>query len=113
MSCTSEQPQIGVDLGGTKIAIIALSPAGEVLHEERHPTPAGNYDATLDLIVEMIGDAEKQIGAQATIGIATPGSLSPATGLLRNSNSTWMNEMPLSQDLEKRAGRELKFENDA
>ena len=106
-------PQIGIDLGGTKIAIIALSHSGETLLEERRPTPAGNYKATLDLIAEMVGDAENHLHTTASVGVATPGSLSPATGLLRNSNSTWMNGKPLSQDLQERMGRKVRFENDA
>ncbi|MEM7427541.1 MAG: ROK family protein [Pseudomonadota bacterium] len=106
-------PRIGIDLGGTKIEIAALGVGGEIIYTRRVPTPAPDYGATLSLIAEIIEDAEAELGGSATVGIGTPGSLSPKTGLLRNSNSVWMNGKPLASDLIAKAGRDLRFANDA
>ena len=79
--------RIGIDLGGTKIEGIALSEAGEELFRQRIATPQGDYQGTLHSIVDLIKQIETGIDEQGSIGICTPGSVSPATGLLRNSNS--------------------------
>ena len=105
--------RIGVDLGGTKTEVIALGARGAVLDRRREPTPSNDYPAALALIVRMVKRAEVQVGQRATVGVGTPGSLSPATGLLRNSNSTAFNGKPLKQDLERALGREVRVANDA
>jgi fructokinase len=105
--------RIGIDLGGTKTEIIALGARGAVLERRREPTPPGDYAAAVALIARMVKRAEVQVGQRGTVGIATPGSLSPATGLLRNSNSTAFNGQPLKQDLERALGREVRIANDA
>ncbi len=110
---TTPDPRIGIDLGGTKIEIAALTPGGSVLFSERITTPAPDYDATLKVLHQLVLKAEAKIGSTASVGIGTPGSISPKTGLLRNSNSVWMNGKPLSEDLTKEMGRELRFANDA
>jgi fructokinase len=106
-------PRIGVDLGGSKMEIVALDDAGRVLFRERAATPAGDYAATLDAIAALVARCEAAIGARATIGIGTPGSLSPATGLIRNANSTCLNGQALDRDLVTRLGREVRIANDA
>jgi len=105
--------RIGIDLGGTKTEIIALDARGAVLDRRREPTPSGDYAGALALIARMVKRAEVQVGERATVGVGTPGSLSPATGLLRNSNSTAFNGKPLKQDLERALGREVRVANDA
>ena len=72
------QWRIGVDLGGTKIEIIALCPDGQEAHRQRVPTPAG-YPATLQAIASLVAEAEARIGASASVGIGIPGVISPAT----------------------------------
>ncbi|HEX9180000.1 MAG TPA: ROK family protein [Burkholderiales bacterium] len=104
--------RIGIDLGGTKIEVLALEDGRERLRR-RMATPAGDYEATLDAVASLVAQAEAALGAQATVGIATPGALSPASGLLRNSNSTCLNGRPLKQDLERKLGREIRIANDA
>jgi fructokinase len=106
-------PRIGIDLGGTKIEIAALSPSGETLYQHRVLTPKGDYAAGLACIAQLIENAESALDARATIGIGMPGSLSPASNLVRNANSTWLNGKPLSEDLQRLTGRELRFANDA
>ena len=111
--------RIGIDLGGTKTEIVALDPQGEVRLRRRAPTPAG-YDAILDLLAGLVRQTEADLdapGAQgpepATVGIGIPGSLSPATGLVRNANTQCLNGQRLDADLAARLGRPVRVSNDA
>jgi fructokinase len=113
-SSTNDAPiRIGVDLGGTKIAIAALNAYGDDIYTERIKAPRGDYEATIRAISGLVQRAETQLGTTTTVGIAMPGSLSPATGLVQNSNSTWLNAKPLAEDMEAYLGRSLRFANDA
>ena len=105
--------RIGLDLGGSKTEIIALDETGGELLRQRVPSPRGDYAATLSTIVALVQDTEARLGARGSVGIGTPGAISPATGLLRNSNSTWLNGKPLLHDLIERLERDLRIENDA
>ena len=105
--------RLGIDLGGTKIEIIALDESGQELLRERVDTPQGDYTGTIEAVVGLVGRAESQLGATGTVGIGTPGAISPATGLLKNSNSTCLNGQPFKTDLEKRLGRDVRMMNDA
>ncbi len=105
--------RIGVDLGGTKIEAIALADDGSVRERRRKPTPAGDYQAILAAIRDLVLSVEADLGETASLGIATPGSISPKTGLLRNSNTLVMNGKPFVADIGKLLGREIRTENDA
>lgn len=105
--------RIGIDLGGTKIEGIALDDAGNELIRHRVATPAGNYSATLQAIVNLVSYIEAQTTVVHSIGIGTPGALSPATGLLRNSNSVCMNGKPVKDDLQALLKRRVNMANDA
>ncbi|MGB9671352.1 MAG: ROK family protein [Halothiobacillaceae bacterium] len=105
--------RIGIDLGGTKIEAIVLDDAGSVCFRERVPTPQGDYAGTLAAIGGLVARAERAAGAACTVGIGTPGAISPASGLMKNSNSTVLNGKPLKQDLEQLLGREIRMANDA
>jgi fructokinase len=105
--------KIGIDLGGTKTEIAAFDATGAEQLRRREPTPSGDYAATLALIAKLIGEAEQELGTTATIGIGTPGALSPSTGLMRNSNSTCLNQRPFKIDLQRVLGREVRLANDA
>ena len=105
--------KIGIDLGGTKIEGIALSASGEELCRHRVTTPQGDYRGTLDAIENLITHIETQIKQTASIGIGTPGALSPATGLMRNSNSVCMNGKPVLDDLQTLLNCEVRMANDA
>jgi fructokinase len=105
--------RIGIDLGGTKTEIIALDASGALLLRRREPTPVHDYAATLSLVARLVHDAERELGGGATVGVGTPGAASPATGLLRNSNSVCLNGKPLQQDLERLLGRAVRIANDA
>lgn len=107
--------RIGVDLGGTKTEIAALDATGAVRFRRRVPTPvADGYDAVLRALVRLVDAAEAALGrAFERVGVGTPGSLSPATGLLRNANSTLLNGRPLDRDLAGALGRPVRIANDA
>jgi fructokinase len=105
--------RIGVDLGGTKIEIIALSDNGATVLRRRVPTPAGDYSATVRALADLVRSAQSQIGVSHTVGIATPGSLSPQSGLLRNSNSVVLNGKPLDRDIADALALPVRLENDA
>ncbi|MFO1038749.1 MAG: ROK family protein [Geminicoccaceae bacterium] len=104
---------IGVDLGGTKIEVVALDESGKEVIRRREPTPRGSYEATLDAIVGLIHGVEKELGAKATVGISHPGAVSPATGLMKNANSIWLNGRAFDRDLKEKLGRNIAFANDA
>jgi fructokinase len=104
---------IGIDLGGTKIEGIALSDAGNELFRHRIPTPQGDYQGTLQSIADLINRIEAAIDDKGSIGICTPGALSTATGLMRNSNSVCMNGKPVFTDLQELLQREIRIANDA
>src|SRR5687768_1418049 len=99
--------RIGIDLGGTKIEALALEHGREVFRK-RIASPRGSYEATLAAVAALVGE----IG-EGSVGIGMPGALSPATGLVKNANSTWLIGKPLKSDLEKTLGREVRLENDA
>jgi predicted NBD/HSP70 family sugar kinase len=105
--------RFGIDLGGTKIELAALDAAGALRHRERVPTPAGDYEGTIEAIARLVEKAERDLGARASVGIATPGAISAATGRIKNANSTWLNGRPLKEDLERRLAREVRLANDA
>jgi fructokinase len=105
--------RLGIDLGGTKIEIVALDDAGRELLRRRMPTPQGNYYETLQAIAQLVRDAEAEVGQQGSLGIGTPGALSRATGRLKNSNSVALNGQPILQDLESLLQRKVKISNDA
>ena len=104
--------RIGIDIGGTKIEAIALDANGCEAFRERVPTPRGDYDGTIAAIGTLIRHAEAVVGS-ASVGIGMPGVISPATGLVKNANSTWLNGRPLSVDLETRLQRPVRLANDA
>jgi fructokinase len=105
--------RIGIDLGGTKIEGLVLDTGGVERERLRVPTPAGSYEEDVAAIVELIAELERRAGARCTVGIAHPGAISPATGLVKNANSTRLNGRPLKTDLERRLGREVRLANDA
>jgi len=105
--------RIGIDLGGTKIETVVLAPDGTLRFRHRIDSPRGSYDGTVAAIVEQVAAAEAATGSRATVGIGMPGIVSPATGLVKNANSTWLIGHPLQEDLNRALGREVRMANDA
>jgi fructokinase len=104
---------LGIDLGGSKIEIVALDGGGEVRLRRRRPTPRDDYQATLTAIRELVAGVEAELGCRATVGFGTPGAISPATGRLKNANCTWLNGQPLDRDLAALLERPIALANDA
>lgn len=105
--------RIGIDLGGSKIEVLALDQEGEELFRKRVATPKGDYPATLKAITDLVEVTEHKLKQKCTVGICTPGSLSAENNLLRNSNSTCLNQKPFKQDIENLLAREIRISNDA
>ena len=105
--------RIGVDLGGTKIEVLALDREGRERHRRRVATPRDDYDATIEAIAALVREAEAALGERASVGVGTPGSISRATGLLRGANSVCLNGRPIREDLARKLGREVRMTNDA
>ena len=105
--------RIGVDLGGSKIELVALDAAGHEVLRRRVNTPQGDYPATLERVAGLVTAAEHELDCHASVGIGTPGAISHATGLLKNSNSVCLNGKPLLQDLQSLLQRPLRMANDA
>ena len=105
--------RIGVDLGGTKIEAIALASDNREMARQRIATPRGDYHGTIESTRELVTGLEARIGQRGSVGIGIPGSLSPTTGLMRNANSTWLNDQPFDRDLETALGRPIRIANDA
>jgi fructokinase len=105
--------RLGIDLGGTKIAAVVLAGDGRVVWESRTATPRDDYDATVEAIAGLVAAGERAAGESCTVGLGIPGAISPATGLIKNANSTWLNGRPFQQDLERRLARLVRLSNDA
>ncbi len=103
---------LGIDLGGTKIEALLLSPQGDELWRCRVATPAGDYRATLDAVAALAKQARAQAGDAMTIGVGTPGSPTPS-GLMKNANSQCLNGRPLQADLARAVGQPVRIANDA
>jgi fructokinase len=105
--------RIGIDLGGSKIEGIALDEQGQVLVRRRLPSPQGSYEATLGAIAELVQAIEAETGRRGSIGVGIPGTISTASGRVKNSNSTWLNGTLRAVDLPERLARPVRFANDA
>ena len=105
--------RIGIDLGGTKIEIIAFDDDGRTLDRRRVATPQGDYAATLAAVAGLVEALEGGLGRRGTVGVGMPGTLSRASGLVKNANSTCLIGRPLRDDLQRLLGREVRLANDA
>lgn len=103
---------IGVDWGGTKIEVAALDEAGATLARRRIPSPP-DYPAAIAAVAELVRGVEAGTGRRGSVGVGIPGALSPATGLVKNANSVWLNGRPLDRDLAAALDRPVRIENDA
>lgn len=106
--------RIGIDLGGTKIEIIAIDESSNEIYRKRTPTPQGSYPSTVTALVKLIHDCEAKLNTTASsIGIGIPGAISPASGLIKNANSTCLIGQRLDKDLAAQLGHQVKLANDA
>lgn len=105
--------RIGIDLGGTKIEAIALADDGRVVLRRRVAAPRGNYAETVTAIRDLVLAVEAELGIRGSVGVGIPGTISPATGLIKNANSVWLIGHPLDRDLGEALGRPVRLGNDA
>jgi fructokinase len=104
--------RIGVDFGGTKIEIIVLDPDGATALRRRVPNP-GTYEPALRAVARLVNGAEAELNRRCSVGVGIPGAISPATGVVKNANSVWMNGTAFNRDLGELLAREVRVENDA
>ncbi len=105
--------RIGIDWGGTKIEALAMDADGRELSRIRVATPRHDYEGSIRAAAELVASIEREVGPTGPIGVGIPGTIVPATGLVKNANSTWLNGRPLEKDLSVALGREVRCVNDA
>ncbi len=105
--------RIGIDLGGSKIEVVALDESGQVLLRRRRPTPPGDYRGTVHTVAELVDTAEDEVGQKGTVGIGIPGAESTLGDSIKNANSTCLIGRPLRDDLQRLLQREVRLANDA
>jgi len=108
--------RIGIDLGGTKIEGILLDDQGHEKARQRVATPAGDYRGTVQAIASLVADLERLANLNdndTPVGIGIPGTVSPATSLIKNANSTCLIGEALDKDLAKALKRPVRLANDA
>ena len=103
--------RIGIDLGGSKIEGALIAPDGAIIRRLRIQTPKNDYGKILQAVAEVAYKLTPD--SKAPVGICTPGSASPQTGLLKNSNTTCMNGKPVCRDLQQTLNRPVRIANDA
>jgi fructokinase len=104
--------RIGVDFGGTKIEAAALGSSEDFLARVRAPNP-GSYDASLETVRSLVAEIEATLGETGTVGVGAPGSISPMSGVIRNSNTIWLNGRDFTADLSAALRRPIRVANDA
>ncbi|MCF6345976.1 MAG: ROK family protein [Thiomicrorhabdus sp.] len=115
--------RFGIDLGGTKIEIIALSTQDEclsersvpnkVVYQKRIETPKGEYLEIVQAIKQLVLEAEVELGQKGSVGVGIPGAISSKTGRIKNANSTCLIGQDLQRDLQRALNRPIKLANDA
>ncbi|MEM7281842.1 MAG: ROK family protein [Pseudomonadota bacterium] len=105
--------KIGVDWGGTKIEVAVLDDYGKIVWRQRQPTPQEDYPGCIETLHSLIAQADSYVGKKTSVGVGIPGTLSPATGLVKNANSTWLNDKPLDKDIALALNRPIRVTNDA
>ncbi len=108
--------RVGVDLGGTKIEALLLDGDGRERVRRRVDTPRGDYSATLQAIADLVRSVEAEASVpvdSSSVGIGMPGAISPATGLVKNANATWLLGQAFDRDMAAVLGREVRCANDA
>jgi predicted NBD/HSP70 family sugar kinase len=104
--------RFGIDLGGTKIELIALR-GTQVCIQRRVATPSHDYDAIVDTVARLVETAESELGERASVGVGMPGALSRKTHTIKNSNTLCLNGRAFDRDLSTRLARPIRLQNDA
>jgi fructokinase len=109
----TDKIRIGIDLGGTKIEVLAIDRDGRELARHRVATPRHDYEGSIRLMTGLVAQVEQETGRGGTVGVAIPGTISSVTGLVKNANSVWLIGKPLDKDLSAAMQREVRCVNDA
>lgn len=104
--------RLGIDIGGTKIEIVALDAEGQVVLRHRVSNP-GTYQGLLSEVKKLVDDAHARTNPYATVGVGIPGAVDAHTRLVKNANATWLNGQPFADDLQDVLGFPVRVENDA
>ena len=104
--------RIGIDLGGTKIAGIALDRDGTTRASHRRAATQGSVEGTIAGIADVLAGLERDAGSAGSVGIGMPGSIA-RSGLVQGSNSIWLNGVPFQPLLEAALSRPVRLANDA
>ncbi len=102
----------GFDIGGAKIAAIALDEDGAELKRCRAKVPR-DYDATVRVLGEIVTQLEGGRERAASVGISLPGMISGAGEVVRIANLPWLRGRPFAADLEAALDRPVRIANDA
>jgi fructokinase len=105
--------KLGLDIGGTKIEAAVLDAGGAIRFQRRRATPP-SYAGMLAVIKDLVVEAEKAMGCALTVGVGTPGAISPQTGMMQNAeNIDGLDGRRLDRDLESALDRPIRLANDA
>jgi fructokinase len=105
--------KLGIDIGGTKIEAAVLDAGGAIRFQRRRATPS-SYSGMLEVVHELVQDAEKTMGCALSVGIGSPGSIAPQTGIMQNAeNIEGLDGRQLDRDLERALDRPVRLANDA
>ena len=104
--------RIGIDLGGTKTEIVILDDQGHERFKQRIKTQKQNYRTIVKNIVELVNAAENQLQQQCSVGICIPGSIDSQRRVVKNANTTVLNNQPLGKDLTNALQRPVRIAND-
>ena len=104
--------RMGVDVGGTKIEVVAMDKMGEIRGRVRVSTP-DEYPKLVETIVNLLGRLQKEAGPIEVVGVGTPGCICPHTGRIKNAYNTPLQGHPFDRDLEEAMDRPVRVANDA
>lgn len=102
---------VGIDIGGTKIAGGLVAPDGTIVQQRRVPTP-GDTDALADAVAAMVADLSAGQEVHA-VGVAAAGFLDADRSVMIHSPNIDWADAPLRAEFEARIGRPVTLENDA
>ncbi len=108
---------VGVDVGGTKIAVLITTPDGVILGRATRASSVGDQDGAAEAIATTVEtallDAGASVDAVAVIGVGVPGRVDPLTGRVTIAVNLGWTDLALRDALEARLGRPCVIENDA
>jgi glucokinase len=107
--------RLGIDVGATKTAAVAIDSAGTVAHELRLPTALGEEGvlATISAAIDGIDAAARLDGAGfSSVGIGIPGAVDPTTGRVSHAVNLGVDDLDLATLVAARTGMMVRVEND-